>query len=108
MVFAIKPSTRNKIIRKVGLLRGSVIGGKTKKTSTSSHKKTSVSSNTQTTEVAKRTSVGMKNVRTQDAKYKNIKKTSFSSVTTTSDLVLSTPTPFPTTNGGSSSPANED
>ena len=75
------------------------MGGNKKKNSTSNgNKKSSISSNTQTTEVAnktnrnsKRVSMGMKITKNQDSKYKNGKKTTFASVTNTSEVVSSAP-----------------
>jgi hypothetical protein len=99
-----KPSTRNKVSRKAEYLRGSVMGGKKKKNSTSNgNKKSSISSNTQTTEVANRTnrnskrvSMGMKITKNQDSKHKNVKKTTFASVTNTSEVMSSAPVSPPT------------
>ena len=94
-----KPSTRSKVNRKVEYLRRFVMGGQKKPNSaTNRNNKTSISSNTQTTEVANRTnrnsrrvSMGLKIVKNQDSKYKNVKKTSFASVTSTSDFVSTSP-----------------
>ena len=100
-----KPSTRSKVSRRAEYLRGSVMGKKAKKNNTSNgNKKSSISSNTQTTEVANRTnrnsrrvSMGMKITKNN----KSVKKTTFASVTNTSEVVTAAPVSPPT------SPSND-
>ena len=95
IVFAIKPSTRNKMNRKALRLRRSVMGGKAKKTSTTvNNNKSSISDNTLMTDVgnrnskrASRISMGMKIV-----KSRNSQKSSFVSVSDASECVPTSPT----------------
>ena len=89
------------------------MGGQLRKTGNTSNKKTSVSSNTQTTEIGKRVSGAPRNaIKKPDANvsrtgYKNVKSTTFSSTTSVCDIVSSAPVATSNTNGTSADPTNK-
>ena len=76
------------------------MGDKTKKLSTASNNnKSSISDHTMMTDVgnrnskrASRISMGMKAVKISDSRYKNVKKTSFTSVSDQTEFVSTAPT----------------
>merc|ERR1719322_2054172 len=87
--------------RKATRFRRSVMGGdKTKKSSNASNNnKSSISDHTMMTDVgnrnskrASRISMGMKAVKISDSRYKNVKKTSFTSVSDQTEFVSTAPT----------------
>ena len=90
-----------------------MMGGQLSKTGNASNKKTSVSSNTQTTEIGKRVSGAPRNtIKKPDANvsrtgYKNVKTTTFSSTTSVCDIVSSAPVATSNTNGTSTDPTNQ-
>ena len=89
------------------------MGGQLSKTGNASNKKTSVSSNTQTTEIGKRVSGAVRNsIKKPDANisrpgYKNVKSTTFSSTTSVCDIVSAAPVASSNTNGTSADPTNK-
>ena len=90
-----------------------MLGGQLSKTGNTSNKKTSVSSNTQTTEIGKRVSGALRNsIKKPDANisrpgYKNVKSTTFSSTTSVCDIVSAAPVATSNTNGTSADPTNK-